>query len=233
MAKKFNTDGRLILSKLSMEEKTEIILAMWAFLEEIASTFSREFEPIGWGDGDDVADCLNGLGFDDQTPQVYVVDHIWTSQGNNSDIVFFGGIDFGIWGTALVPRYISVEEDVDEWVRMRLVSKVSRSSAKGLYRDLYSKACPENPQLPLSDIEKQGTLFDKDKQEYFVFEWNDAPYVWQRPNVQCPFCNPTDGQSAVDCPANESKLRDYASEHEETQSFIFSPQNEMLVGFFD
>jgi len=233
MARNFNSDGHLVLSDLSMDEKTEIILEIWSFLEEVASAFSREFDPIECGGGEDLADSLNQIGFDDQAQRIHFEDHIWTSQGNNSGIISLGGIDFGVWGTALVPRYISEEEDVEEWVRSYLVSKVSRSNAKGLYREIYAKASPENPNLPLSEVEKQGTWFDENKQEYFQFAWNDEPYVWARPNVKCPFCEPLDGQSSVDCPASETRLKEFASEHEETQSFIFSPENEMQVGFFD
>ncbi len=231
MARNLNSDGHLILSDLSMDEKTEIILEIWNFLEEIASAFSREFDPRKSFDGDELADSLNEIGFDDKAQRIHFEDHIWTGQGSNSDIVSLGGIDFGVWGTALVPRYISEEEDLDQWVRFWQLSKVSRGKAEGLYRDIYSKACPENPDLPLSDSEKSGTWFDNNKQEYFQFAWNDAPYVWDRPNVKCPFCNPLDGQSAVDCPANDERLSHLASEHEETQSFVLPFDS--FYGFFD
>jgi hypothetical protein len=219
MARTLNSEGKLILSELSMEEKTEIILEIWNFLEQVASTFSREFDPISAHDGDELADSLNEIGFDDNAQRIYFEDHIWTVQGSNSDIVSLGGIDFGVWGTAVVPRYISLEEDEDQWVRRWFLSRVSRAKAQGLYRDVYSQACPENPNLPLSESEKSGTWFDKSKQEYFQFAWNEAPYVWERPYVKCPFCSPLDGQSVVDCPVNEARLSHLADEHEWSQSF--------------
>ena len=199
MARNFNSDGKLILADLSMEEKVDIILEFWNFLEEVHNAFYAEFDGEHYDDEDDedFSEAIEKLG----------QGYMWTFQGDNNDTVSFGGLDFHVWGRACVAGYISSEEDWDQRVSHWLVSKNSRSNAKGLYRELYAKANPNDPNLPLSESEKQ-------------FEgWNREPFVWTRPCVKCPFCEPLDDQSPVKCPVDESKLDHLSYEHEWTQSF--------------
>ena len=199
MARNFNSEGKLILADLSMEEKVDIILEFWNFLEEVHNVFYSEFDGEHFDDeeDEDFAEAIDKLG----------QDYMWTFQGNNNDTVSLGGLEFHVWGRACVEGYISSEEDWDGRVSHWLVSKKSRANAKGLYLDLYSKANPNDPNLALSESEKQFQA------------WSSERLVWTRPSVKCPFCEPLDDQSPVDCPVDEPRLSHLSYEHEWSQSF--------------
>jgi len=200
MARNLNSAGKLVLSDLSMEEKTEIILEIWDFLGNVNYAFYKEFDGDYFNQDDEDNEDFEEARRDPE------LDHIWTNKRGNSSVVTISGMDFLVWGTAYLPQYIASDEDWDAEVWGWLVSKTPRKDAFGHYRDFYAKSDPENPNLPLSESEKQ-------------FGWSNEPFAWTRAYVKCPFCEPLDDQEPVDCPVNEPKLDHLSEEHEYSQSF--------------
>jgi hypothetical protein len=186
MAKIFNTDGKLVLSELTMDEKVELILGIFKLLEDVNVSFESQFhgEYFGESENEQFMEAKGDLG----------LDHVWTNERGNTGIIDFGGINFGVWGTAYSPYYLAPEDDQEGVVWGWLLSKNSWNENEK-YRQVYL------------DASAGAELTDK--------------VAWSLPYVTCPFCEPSDGQSPVECPIEDSRLLALSYDHEYSLSWTY------------